>query len=303
MNPIAEQNVAVCPEHPQRASLAPCQRCGRFMCEECTASRTPPYCTGCAERYQDPLGVLAKPFSIVSALGNGWTLFVRTLPRLLPVALIFGGLAGLLTYFLHGSVGKDTANMITRLFDATIGLIADGAFLAVMVGEAEGAPRDVATSLKEGLSAWPRLFGARFRSGLVILVFTLMLVVPGIMKALSLAVVTEAAYREPGSDALENSTSLTEGRRWEILGLFMISFAAVFLSMFPLGFIGGTVLRVAPRSAIVVDVLLGAAYQLVGAFASGVSLALFYGLKRSTGQELEPLPPASGESGALNPSP
>lgn len=303
MNPTAEQNVAVCPEHPERASLMPCQRCGRFMCEECTASRTPPYCTGCAERYQDPLGVLAQPFSIGSALGNGWTLFSRTLPRLLPVALIIGGLSGLLTYFVGASGGKSVSGPVDRLFDVTVGLIADGAFLALMVGEAEGAPRDVGTSLKEGLSAWPRLFGARFRSGLMILVFTLMLVVPGIMKALSLAVVTEAAYREPGLDALENSTFLTEGRRWEILGLFTICFAGVFLSMFPLGFIGGIVLTVAPGAAIVVDVMLGAAYQLVGAFASGVSLALFYGLKRSTGQELEPLPPASGESGALHPSP
>jgi hypothetical protein len=219
------------------------------------------------------------------------------------VALIIGGLSGLLTYFLEASVGEGVSGKVDRLFDVTIGLIADGAFLALMVGEAEGAPRDVGTSLKEGLSAWPRLFGARFRSGLVILVFTLMLVVPGIMKALSLAVVTEAAYREPGSDALENSTYLTEGRRWEVLGLFMLCFAAVFLSMFPLGFIGGTVLAVAPRSALVVDVVLGAAYQLVGALASGVSLAVFYGLKRSAGQELEPLPPASGEASALHSAP
>ena len=62
-------------------------------------------------------------------------------------------------------------------------------------------------------------------------------------------------------------------------------------------------MAVVPGSAIVVDVLLGASYQLVGALFSGVSLAAFYGLKRSNGQELEPLPPSPNDTLALHPAP
>lgn len=273
------------------------------MCEQCLASRTPPLCTDCRGKYHDPLGVLSQPFSVEGSLRHGWTLFARTLPRLLPIALVIGGISGVLTHFLEASAGADLANKVDRIFEGTIGLIADGAFLALMVGEAEAFPRDVGAAFKEGLNAWPRLFGARFRSGLWILLFTLLLVVPGILKALSLAVVTEAAFREPGTDALESSTQLTRGRRLPIFGLFVVCALAIFLAVLPLGFVGGILLALVPASGIVVNVFLGMCYQLAGAFASGVSLAAFYGLKCAHGQALEPLPESSGEAHALHPAP
>jgi hypothetical protein len=150
----------------------------------------------------------------------------------------------------------------------------------------------VGAALKEGMNAWPRLFGARFRSGLWILLFTLLLVIPGIVKAVSLAVVTEAAFREPQSDALDNSTSLPDGRRWEVFGLFAICFGIVFMRALMLGVMGGILMEVVPGTGAIANIVIDAGVRVGEAFACGVALAAFYGLKQSKGQELEPLPSA-----------
>ena len=78
---------------------------------------------------------------------------------------------------------------------------------------------------------------------------------------------------------------------------------AIVVAVVPLGFVGGVILSLVPASGLVVSIVLGMCYQLAGAFASGVSLAAFYGLKCAHGQALEPLPESSGGSGAFDPAP
>jgi len=285
----ALQPIAVCPEHPERASIAPCERCGRFLCDECLASRSPPRCPACDAKARDPLGIVAQPFSIGGALGNGWKLFTSTLPQLLPICLVVGVLGGLLTHAAESNGAGSNSMRLGRIFDGTIGLLGIGTYLALLVGKAEGAPRGVGAALKEGMSAWPRLFGARFRSGLWIILFTLLLVVPGIMKAVTLAVVTEAAFREPESDAIDNSTYLTEGRRWEVFGLFVACYGIVFLFALMLGVMGGILMEVIPGTGALANIFIDAGVRMGEAFASGVALVAFYGLKHSKGQELAPL--------------
>jgi len=286
----ALQPIAVCPEHPERASISPCERCGRFLCDECLASRSPPRCPACDAKVSDPLGVVAQPFTIGGALGNGWKLFTNTLPQLLPICLVVGVLGGLLTHALESSSLSRTSSIrLGQLFDVTIGLFGIGVYLAFLVGKAEGAPRGVGAALKEGMGAWPRLFSARFRSGLWITLCTLLLVIPGILKAVSLAVVTEAAFREPQSDGIDNSTSLTKGHRWKVFGLFVACYGIVFLSAYLLGVMGGTLMEVVPGTEAIANILIDAGERVGKAFASCVALVAFYGLKHSKGQELAPL--------------
>jgi len=288
----ALQPIAVCPEHPERASIAPCERCGRFLCDACLASRSPPRCAACSAKVGDPFGIIAQPFTIGGALGNGWKLFTSTLPQLLPICLLVGVFGGLLTHAIESSGASSSSMRLGRIFDGTVGLLGIGTYLAILVGAAEGAPRGVGAALKEGVNAWPRLFGARFRSGLWILLFTLLLVIPGIMKAVSLAVVLEAAFREPQSDAVDTSTALTDGRRWEVFGLFAACYGMVFLCALMLGVLGGILMEVVPGTGAIANILIDAGVRVGEAFACGVALAAFYGLKRSTGQELDPLPSA-----------
>jgi hypothetical protein len=285
----APQPLPVCPEHPERPSVAPCERCGRFLCQECAVSLRPPRCAACHARVGDPLGVLAQPFAVDRALANGWKLLSGALPRIVPICLLFGVPGGLLTYLVESNTDElKTSLRISSFFDGTIGLIAVGAHLALMVGVAEGRLPSVGEALREGLRAWPRLFGARFRSGLIIFLFALLLLVPGIIKAVTLALVTEAAFREPGSDALATSTRLVTGRRWELFGLLLACNALVFIAALPLGIITGLLSEAFPAITPGVEILLDASTRVVDTFSSAVGLSAFYGFKRLHGEELEP---------------
>lgn len=80
---------ALCPEHPEQPSIAACERCGRFLCLGCLASKEPPRCAPCAARVTDPLGILAVPFSIQGALRHGWRIFLTAFPGIFLVSLVF----------------------------------------------------------------------------------------------------------------------------------------------------------------------------------------------------------------------
>ncbi|QRK07136.1 hypothetical protein JQX13_45000 [Archangium violaceum] len=233
--------------------------------------------------------MLAQPFSPGASLRNGWRLFSHTFPQLVPIALLMGIPSGLISHAID-------SNGASRLFDVTIGLISIGAYLALMVGVAEGTPSSVGSALKEGVHVWPRLFAARFRSGLWILLFTLLLIVPGIMKALSLAVATEAAYRERQSDALENSIQLTTGRRWELFGLSVVYYFIFLAVVLVIGLMTNTLAGLHANAAPLASIVIDTSVRLAEAFTCGVMLAAFYGLKRSQGQGLEPLPASSARS-------
>jgi hypothetical protein len=269
--------VALCPEHPEQPSIAACERCGRFLCQRCVASKEPPHCSPCAARVRDPLGILAVPFSIQGALRHGWQLFLNAFPGILFVSLLFSVPGGLLTYF---SATEGYSQNLSSVYDITLGLMGVGACLALMVGSAEGGQRGLGHALVEGLRAWPRLFWARFRSGMWILVFALVLIIPGIMKAVSLAVATEAAYREPRRDALESSSTLTEGRMWEVFWVCVICNVPVYGLVYGLSILCGQILEVQPALWPVLEILVDLVSRMGGILGMGIGLAMFYGLKR-----------------------
>jgi hypothetical protein len=282
-SPSSEPSVLpVCPEHTEQPSVAACERCGRFLCQACRAWEQPPRCAPCSVRLADPLGILAQPFSITNALRHGWRLFVGACPGILGVAVIFSIPSGLLTYALE-SAGLSSNG---RIYDATLGLMGVGASLALMVGVAEGRRYSVLQALGEGFRAWPRLFGARFRSGLWILLFGLLLVIPGIIKAVSLALATEAAFREPTRDALENSSALTQGRRWEVFGMVLLCYIPLLICAAMIGLLGTLLLEELPALSPLMTVLMDLAVRVGEAVTLGVGLAAFYGLKRSHEQPL-----------------
>jgi hypothetical protein len=283
------EQLPVCPEHPERPSLATCERCGRFLCEACAVTREPPRCADCHARVGDPLGILSQPFSVDRAFANGWTLFRRTLPSIIPVALLFGIPGGLLSHVVESNPSlASRSSSFDRIFDGTLGLVATGACLALMVGVAEGQRVSFLQALRRGFSSWPGLFGAAFRQGIQIIGYALLLIVPGIIRGVTLSLSTESAFREPGRDALQNSEQLVTGRRWEVFGMLAgsitISLAVVMGLAFCLAVMTNLAPSLAPFSAIALD----AGSRLGTAFASAVSLCAFYGFKCLHGEPLEP---------------
>jgi hypothetical protein len=273
----ASLEVPLCPEHPEQRSIAACERCGRFLCQSCLVSKEPPRCAPCAARVTDPLGILAVPFSIQGALSHGWQLFRHAFPGILLVSLLFSVPGGLLTYV---SATEGYSQHLSTVYDVTLGLMGVGACLALMVGAAEGGQRGLGHALAEGLRAWPRLFSARFRSGLSIFFFALALIIPGIMKAVSLAVTTEAAYREPRRDALESSSTLTERRMWEVFWVCVICKVPLYGLVYGLSFLFGLLLEVLPALWPVLEIVVDLVSRMGEILGIGIGLGMFYGLKR-----------------------
>ncbi len=254
-------------------------------------SRQPPRCADCDARLGDPLGVLAHPFSLGGSLSRGWVLFRQALPGLLGVSLLFGIFGGWLSHVVDQNTDSFATSMrFSRIFEGTVGLIAVGANLALLVGVAEGRRLSFGQALMEGLSAWPRLFGAHFRSGILIVLFLLLLIVPGIMKAVSFALVTQAAYREPNQDALDSSSRLVAGRRWEVFAMLVVCYAIIFGVVLPMSVLVGFVAEEESGISLVGDIALDGLGRVADAFASAVVLAAFYGFKRLHGEALSPRP-------------
>jgi len=281
------EQLPVCPEHPERPSLATCERCGRFLCEACAVTREPPRCADCHARVGDPLGILSQPFSVGSAFANGWTLFRRALPGILPIALLFGVPGGLLGHAVKESAGWRSVSW-TSLFEATVGLLAMGANFALMVGIAEGSRVSVRQALRQGLSSWRELFGVNLIQGVQILLYSLLFLIPGIIKAVNFALCLPAAFREPGHDALKTSATLVNGRRWEVFGMLVGCYGIATVPGFAAGFVFGLVSYMAPSTAPVMAIFTNAGSRLGHAFIAAVSLAAFYGFKHQHGEPLEP---------------
>jgi len=165
--------------------------------------------------------------------------------------LLFAALV--LTIWLPGNLiinlisyntNPDAAVMITRMtmwIEALVGPI----YIAAMIHALQRIKSGHSVTYKEamgvGLKKWGPLFGARFVAGLLVLLGTIALIVPGIILMVRYALLDTAVVLENKgvAESRVRSTALTAGKRWEILGaglLFGVAVTALsFTLYFPLG--------------------------------------------------------------------
>ncbi|MGV3622066.1 MAG: hypothetical protein ACO1OB_14685 [Archangium sp.] len=227
---------ARCAIHFDVDAVGTCKRCGRFACASCMADGA--FCSDCAPLAMDPYGLNRRLDHFVAAQ-IALKLILADLPKLLLLVFIFSVPAALMQTALVPD-GDDlksigTSNRISNLYDFIIGAIGTQTMLAVLIARSEGRVISIADALREGASNWPRFFGARFRSGLWTILFTLMLIVPGIWQAVMLMFSGIAALRTRDADALEVSRSLVRGRFWPAVGVAMMCGAAIVAVVVPIG--------------------------------------------------------------------
>jgi hypothetical protein len=279
--PVPAPSLAHCAEHPADPSAATCFRCGRFACRACLALDPPPLCRACHARVSDPLGILGVGFSVGGSLRNGWRLFRTVFWPLVAIAAIFGLPAGLIEYEIDRRGGDFGASFrIMRVYDFTVWIFGIGAALALLVSAAEGGPRGLGYALGEGAKAWPRIFGARLRAGILTFLWALLLIIPGLVKAVNFSLSTEVAYRDPDREPLEHSTALVTGRRFEVLGLFAVAWFVLVVAIAGMAFLAGFAEALLPPLAPFTAMLIDAAARLAECFAFAVGLAAFYGFRR-----------------------
>jgi hypothetical protein len=250
---------AICPEHPNQPSVATCARCGRFLCAACVAVPQPPTCHACAARSRDALGLGTRGLTVSNALWLAAKLMSATVPVLLTV-MVLGGIAGGLFDLVTEDWRPSASRLADRVYSLSIGLVLNIAIVAAMVRASEGQALGPGAALAEGFNKFGRVLVAQIRQGFWILGYALLLIVPGILKALSFTFVTLLAWKS-AEDPLPASEALTVGRRGTLFGLLFIAFIGFFLVLFSASVVSNLVTEAQPAlrvpAAMMTNVFMG----------------------------------------------
>jgi len=96
----------------------------------------------------------------------------------------------------------------------------------------------ISRALRSALAIWPRVFWARFASGILVLAGLIVFVLPGLVLAVRLVAIDAVVVREYHGpwDAIKRSWEVTRGRGWRLCGGLAMVFllwglAAIFMGL------------------------------------------------------------------------
>ena len=181
----------------------------------------------------------------------------------------------------------------SRILNGVGTLLVTGATVrAVSDAYLGGVPR-LGDALRYGVEKLGRVFGATFLSGIVTLLATLALVVPGIIVFCGYSVAGQVAALEPlnsSADALGRSWDLTKGFKGKAFVLWIVSFALLFVVVLGAGALGAAAGALAGGLDATVTVLIALVSLLIYPLITCVFTLLYYDLRvRKEGFDLEVL--------------
>lgn len=177
--------------------------------------------------------VPAASFVASSVVSATLSLTVRTAaPLLALVALTQGPWAVLEASGLLLAVPEADYYRWSGLYGLVLGVLHSGAIVWLVHGAIQGERRGVVACLRRAGQRYFSLVGASLQAALFTLLYLLLLVVPGILKALSYAVVLPVVVLEDkhASAALARSTQLMDGHR---LAVFLATMVVLPLGLAP----------------------------------------------------------------------
>jgi hypothetical protein len=170
------------------------------------------------EPFGSPLGVLTRSLRLF--LSNFSFLAAATLLVFLPGKLLLQAICSALDIPVDGVLGY-------CLMTASDLLLSALAVPAVIFGMAmrfrTGRPAPLGESLRWGRRQWAKALWNMFQVQVTVLLWSLLLFVPGIMAFVRLAVVDPIVALEADrtSDVLNRSRDLTDGHRWRIFAVVL----------------------------------------------------------------------------------
>jgi uncharacterized membrane protein len=195
---------------------------------------------------------MLRPLSVGEILDTSFSLYRRHFGALATVSLVCTGLPLVLRLFVEASGGlfaNLTLVLLYFLCLVVLSLVATGATVFIVSESYLGRPLTAREALVRATPHLVRILIASLLMGLVILLGFLLMVIPGVMLAVGLAVAIPAVVLEAGrsaSGALSRSWELTRGSRWRIFGLGLTLFVLLYI---PVVAISGLVAVLVPRGA------------------------------------------------------
>ncbi len=164
-------------------------------------------------------------FTAGTVLSRGFSVWIANLPLFFGVSFV----CYLPLLLIPTADPKDPKSFfVTTLgaivLQAIIGAIVSGAVVRGVFEQLRGNRASFGDSLRVAIRALWRILGATFGAAVIVMLFSLLLVVPGIVKACSYYVAIPAAVVEGTgvSGSLSRSRKLAEGYRWHIFGILLV---------------------------------------------------------------------------------
>ena len=193
---------------------------------------------------------MLRPLSVGEILDTSFSLYRRHFGALATVSLVCTGLPLVLRLFVEAAGGLFahlTLALVYMLSLVVLSLIATGATVFIVSESYLGRPLTAREALMRAAPYMGRILIASLLMALVIGFGFILMVIPGIILGVGLAVAIPAVVLEVGrsaSGALSRSWELTRGSRWRIFGLGLTLFVLLYV---PVIAISGLVAVLAPR--------------------------------------------------------
>lgn len=227
-----------------------------------------------------------EPFtSVFGLLGRAFGLYFGNLGTIAAITLIVFAPVEIIKNFLitsrHLEENIAAIIRIEGIIETVFGALVAPAVIAALVHKLEtGRALGVGAALSAGFRRWLNVFGARLVSGLMIGLWSLLLIVPGLIWAVRYSVTDPVASLEPPgkvNGVLRRSSELVKGYGLKVFGVGILALLVVFATQF----VGGIV------SALVefwpVTAAMDCIYDVVYRLLTAVMLLVYLGVGGSAG--------------------
>ncbi|HMH82221.1 MAG TPA: hypothetical protein VK531_05075 [Gemmatimonadales bacterium] len=242
-----------------------------------------------------------RPLTTGEILDGSLTLLRRHFRLLFGIAVACEGVPAALDVYVD-LAGRSGAHpglaLLGRLLNLIGTLLVTGATVRAVSEAYLGRVPRLGDALRYAGSKLGVIFGATFASGVVVLLATIALVIPGIIVFCGYSVAGQVAALEPlrsSTDALRRSWDLTKGFKGKGLVLWVVAFALIAVVVLAVGFAGGIATGLTGGVEAPVTALLAVITLLIYPLISCVFTLFYYDLRvRKEGFDLEVL---SGQLG------
>lgn len=220
-----------------------------------------------------------KEFSIGQMISAAWKYFKDNFITILQIILIVYIPINIIIGFVPditlggtGFAGADISIQIGSILDTLLGIIATIAIILLIKTKTDNKNILLKDLFKNAFNLWPKAIATNIILGILILLLTILLIIPGIIFAIFwiFAVYVVVVHNKRWMAALKESKAIVQGRRRKVLG-YCIVFGLIATGI---SFVAGTPLLLIPSNAIT-DIFTNTWTDLVSSFFTVLFIVFF----------------------------
>jgi hypothetical protein len=225
-----------------------------------------------------------RPLSIGEILDGALVLLRRHFALVLSIAIVCVGIPTAMDVYIDltgGGSQNPGLSLLDRVLTLVGSVLVTGATVRVVSEAYLGRTPLFGDAMRFAGSRFGAILGANIMSGVLTILATLALVIPGIVVACGYSVAGQAAALESGSssEALRRSWDLTKGFRWKALALGVVSIGLILVVYVGAGVLGGVLGAVMGGLDAVLAVLAACVSLLIYPLITFVFTLFYYDLR------------------------